>query len=375
MRVLIDNRKLNNMTFVSQDQIRDMAIKTVEGFLNGKVPLSEGLSKYASENTLNPEQIKRAVEATNSIAYLKVLSMSDDRTMEFPLCKYAEVMQHVSVPDIMLKQATLLQPPSPGKTIAYPAVEQLVKEAGAVAEKSPLSSLTDAETQVYFIKLAADNKRQLDALKERSLLFGPELIKAAKDLKNDPECLEKLATVAEGKEFSKVTTLVFGSPQEYADTGMFKTAELKEAQNLVEMIKTAEYLVAETKAKQELYDKSELVKQAFLGAIGAGIGRLAGAAAAAPFRVAGVVAGRAGKRISGLMGRSSEGAANTVRTTFGSAPKPVTPMSGKKKFGITAGLGATASVATDASMYSPGKDKITGRSKDVWTSLQHEPNN
>lgn len=372
MRELIDNRKLNNMTFVSQDQIRDMAIKTVEGFLNGKIPLSEGLSKHASHHELNPEQIKRAVEATNSIAYLKVLSLSDDRTMEFPLCKYAEVMHHVTIPDTMMKQAMFLQPPCPGKTVSATKLDGMEKQA---SETSPVSSLSSAEQQVYFIKLAAENKRDLEALKERSFLFGPELIKAAKDLKTDPEGLEKLASVVTGEYFTKVSKLVYGAPQEYSDTGLFRTPDLEKAAALVEMVKTAEQLVADIKHKQELHDKSELVKKAFLGAIGAGIGRAIGSVASVPFRVAGVVAGRAGKRVSGLFSKGTDTAANTVRKTFGEAPKPVAAMSGKKKFGITAGLGATASVATDASMYSPGKDKITGRSKDVWTSLQHEPNN
>lgn len=368
MRGLIDNIRLNNMTFVTQDQIRDMAVNSVEGFLNKRVPLSEGLSKHASYHDLNPEQIKRAVEATNSIAYLKILSMSDDRTMEFPLCKYAEVMQHISVPDIMMKQATLPQPPTVGKTTSGNYME---KEA---SEKSTAPTLNDAEQRVYFIKLAAENKRDLEALKERSMFFGPELIKAAKDLKADPQGLEKLASVVTGSEFAKASTLVYGSAQKYADTGIFKTADLKSAQSFVDMIKTAEHLVADIKAKQELYDRSELIKQAFLGAIGSAIGRVAGGVASAPVKAIGVVAGRAAARVSNMAARGAGQVTNTVREAMGKAPKPL-PSIPVKKLGITAGLGVAAGVATDASMYSPGRDKSTGRSKDVWNSLQNEPNN
>lgn len=359
------------MTFVTQDQIRDMAVNTVEGFLNKKVSLSEGLSKHASYHDLNSEQIKRAVEATNSIAYLKVLSMSDDRTVEFPLCKYAEVMQHVSLPDIMMKQATLLSSPDTGKTIDTKTPE-MVKEASVV--ETLKFELNQTEQQVYFIKLAADNKKQLEDLKERSMFLGPELIKAAKDLKADPQGLEKLATVVTGQDFAKVSKLVYGEVQEYSDTGIFKTADLHNASTLVEMVKSAECLISDIKHKQELYDKSEMVKQAFLGAIGAGIGRAVGAAAVAPVRLAGAIVGRAGRKFGGMADRGLGNAANKVRSAFGQAPKPVAPAPAKR-FGITAGLGLTAGVATDASMYSPGRDKVTGRSKDIWNSLQHEPNN
>ena len=69
------------MTQITSEQLRDISVTVVEQFLNNKIPLSLGLAKQAAAAQLNSDQIKRAVEATNTIAYLKVLSMSDDRTV------------------------------------------------------------------------------------------------------------------------------------------------------------------------------------------------------------------------------------------------------------------------------------------------------
>lgn len=359
------------MTFVTSDQIRDMSIKTVEGFLNGKVPLSAGLAKHASYHNLNSDQIQRAVEATNSIAYLKVLSLADDRTMEFPLCKYAEVMQGIALPETMLKTASNVDKilSSDAKYLANP-----IEKTAAAIEKITDFELSDAEKQVYFIKMAAQNQRELSDLKDREMFLGPELMKAASDLRKDPQALEKIATVLEGKEFSKLTTLVYGTPQGVPDQGLFKSAELQEVKSLVGLLKQAEDLLIEIKSKEDLAKRSELVKEAFLGAIGAGIGRAVGATLAAPVKLMGRAVGRTASNLHNSTSNAGISAANKVRSSFGAAPKPLRPFT-PKRFGVGAGLAVAGSVAGDAVMYSPGKDRTTGRSKDVWTSLQREPNN
>ena len=88
------------MPHLSSDQLRDISVAVVEDFINNKVPLSHGLAKQASVHELNSEQIQRCVEASNTIAHLKLLGVAEDRTFEFPLCKFAEVMQHAAAPDL-----------------------------------------------------------------------------------------------------------------------------------------------------------------------------------------------------------------------------------------------------------------------------------
>lgn len=361
MRELTVNIRLNNMPVITSDQFRDISVKTVEGFLNDRVPLSEGLAKHASYYEMNSEQVQRAVEATNSIAYLKVLSLADDRTVEFPLCKYAEVMQELTLPKGLLQKSA---------AVIIADATAMVKSA---TEKTHIPSpLMDAEKQVLFIKLAALNKRELESLKEEEMFIIPNLIKAAKDLKNDPQALEKLASVATGDEFRKLSGLVFGVTQEYSDTGLFKTAELKEASGLADMLKQAEALDLNIKHKQSLFEKSELQKEAFLGAIGSAIGRTIGAVGSAPLKVVGSAIGRTAHNVGQSAAAAGAAAANKVRGVFGKAPVSV-PSITKKKMGIGAIAATGIGVGIDASMYSPGIDKSTGRSKNVWDTLQQEP--
>lgn len=87
------------MPVMSSDQLRDVSVAVVEDFINNKTPLSEGLAKQAALNNMNSEQVQRCVEAANTIAHLKLISVAEDRTFEFPLCKYAEVMQRAALPD------------------------------------------------------------------------------------------------------------------------------------------------------------------------------------------------------------------------------------------------------------------------------------
>ncbi len=346
------------MTIITSDQFRDISIKTVEGFLNDKVSLSEGLAKFASHYEMNSEQVQRAVEATNSIAYLKVLSMADDRTVEFPLCKYAEVMAELTLPAGILEKAAA--------ATTEPKGTETIMEKVASAPAFEATPLKDVEKQVMFIKLAAQNKRDLQALKEQSMFMGPDLLKAASDLKKDPQALEKLASVVTGVEFQKLSTLVFGTAQTYADTGLFKTAELKEATGLAGMLKQAEALVADIKHKEGLD------KEAFLGATASLFGRAVGTLASAPVKVVGKAIGRSAHNLGQSAKSVGVAAGNKVRTAVGKAPMPM-PVVNKKRFGLGAGLAVAAGVGFDASMYSPGTDKTTGRSKNVWNTLQQEP--
>lgn len=357
------------MPFITSEQIRDISIKTVEGFLNNKVPLSEGLAKQASYHSLNSEQVQRAVEATNSIAYLKVLSLSDDRTVEFPLCKYAEVIQNLALPDdILTKQASIVvKGRTPGKTL--PA-EEMLKTASF--NDATLPEMNEVETQIYLTKLAAKHSRELEHLKEKEMFMAPDLIKAAKDFSKDSMGLEKLATVAKGAEYDKLTTLVYGVAKPFEDTGLFKEADLKEARNLAGMLKQAEELVANIQEKEKMLKAAALQKEAFLGMIGRGIGRVVGSVASAPVKMVGSTVGKAAYNIGQSAKSMGASAANSVRSSVGLAPKPM-PVITKKKIAGAGLLGLGATMALDSTMYNAGTDNTTGRSKNVWDSLQKEP--
>lgn len=125
------------MTTVTPDTLRDISVKVVEGFLNDKVPLSIGLAKQASENQLNPDQIQRCVEASNTIAHLKLMESAADRTFEFPLCEYNHVLAEIAQPGIT-KEAGLADYARKGATAVRNVVNDFrgVGQAGQAVAKA-----------------------------------------------------------------------------------------------------------------------------------------------------------------------------------------------------------------------------------------------
>ena len=314
------------MTMITSEDLTKIAVKTVEGFLNDKIPLSVGLAKQASEYDLNSEQIKRCVEASNNIAYLKILSMSDDRTMEFGLAKSAEVLALLCAPE---KQASIITKP-------------ITKQASTIPDWTfdyPTGGhdYSTADKTLAFIKSAAANQRELEDLNVESLRLVSELTKVAKDLSKDTSWIDKMSS-ANVEHFTELSVLVSGKAEikrDFGDVEMFKEAQLKQVKSLSELYKSAKAIVREVAEKRELSKRAEavhltLTKQAFADMLGSAIGKGVGK----------TVVG------AGVVGAGAIGAVKAV------------------------GVGRVAGIGADSAFYHPGHSKITGASKDVWDTLQ-----
>lgn len=345
------------MPLISSDTIRDISVKSVEMFLNDKVPLSEGLAKQASAYELNSEQIQRAVEATNSIAYLKVLELANDRTVEFPLCKYAEVMTSIVIPE-MDKQAsiTVHKSAAVGKTTL-----DMEKFATYVAP-----TLESREQLVHMTKMASIAARELQGLKDRAVTIVPEIEKTASLIKADPQGLEKLATIVNGDEFRMLSKLVYGSEKEHSDTGLFKAAELKTVEKIAGLLKEAKEVRAGIQKREALVERSDHVKQAAVnlaGGAGVAIGRGIGSVAAAPVRPLAAAAKGTAQNIT----NKGKAFATKAENFLTGSNKPIPSFAAKKGLGTVAkGLGLAA---LDTTLYQPGTTR-SGNSKDVWDALQ-----
>jgi hypothetical protein len=88
---------------LTPERLQGIAVKCAAQFMSKQASLSEAISKEAQALQLNPEQIKRSIEATNTITYLRQLEDAGDRTKEFPLADYKEVMAFMVLPE---KQAS-----------------------------------------------------------------------------------------------------------------------------------------------------------------------------------------------------------------------------------------------------------------------------
>jgi predicted transcriptional regulator len=380
------------MPSISTEQLQTISVKTVEGFLNDHVPLSEGLAKQAAAYELNSEQIQRAVEAVNSITYLKLVKVAEDRTIEFPLCKTAEVMAHITLPG-MDKAAALdydkylsymskhvgdsdsakkMDPLTyakhdraamlfAGRSVdeANTAYDKHVKRIEKTASVGKSEAFSDnitiqSPTEMYHLltKMAAENKHLLSRATDDLIVTKDSLEKAASVLARDPKAsikLEMLGVSETGIE------KVAGVTEQTVGSFIFKEADLKVAKQVLDLTKKANDLQAEVAKRTELHKQAELAKQSFLSVLSKGLGYLAGKAVAIP----GKAIGR-GFRNTGINLKNS--ITNTVSNTLG--PKGQ-KLSTPKKLGIVGVAGSTALAGTDALMYQPSKEK------DIYHQMVH----
>ena len=94
------------------------ADEAVRSFLDGGVPLEDGIVNIATRDQLNPEQIKRIVEMANTSAFLEMFKnkSGDDRMVEF----------ETASPESVIKKFYEVGPNSVGTTVVsvsgYPSI-------------------------------------------------------------------------------------------------------------------------------------------------------------------------------------------------------------------------------------------------------------
>lgn len=82
----------------SAEQLQKLAVEVVSKYVNSGISLNDGIASVAKEQSLNLEQIKRLVESSNQLAYLKLLDSASDRTFEFPVADFETVKGLVTAP-------------------------------------------------------------------------------------------------------------------------------------------------------------------------------------------------------------------------------------------------------------------------------------
>lgn len=258
---------------MTNDQLKEVSVKVVEGFLNDKVPLSDGIAKQASELELNSDQIKRVVEASNTIAYLKLQKEASDKTFEFPVANYEGVMQSMCIPE---------------SATEAPVADALDKQASLEEEHeyTPDQNMV----QSWLLKSALDNKSKLEKIAVDKEVLYYDMIDAARKLSKQQYALEKLAEVCEEDDFTKLASF-FCKEIPTLENRVFRDSELEEARGLLALYKQAKELLKEEEERTELH------KKAFIGAIGNLAVKSLGAV---PGAVAGAAAGGAAKAGSGL---------------------------------------------------------------------------
>jgi hypothetical protein len=222
---------------ITNEQLKDLSVRVVEGFINDKMSLNDGIAKYASEMELNVDQTKRLVETSNTIAYLKLQKEAEDRTFEFPVADYNEVMRTMCVP------AT-----RDGSVTEAEFTEQTKTAAREEHKYSPELDLVKA----WAFKEAMINRAAITKLAYDKAAVLINIGDVTELLKKDAMALEKLAEVADEETYKRLAALVSKEPTRELQTYIFKEAELNDAQRLVDLYKAAHLLVKESQHREEL---------------------------------------------------------------------------------------------------------------------------
>jgi hypothetical protein len=262
----------------STEQIKDLAVGIVKGFIEDKTPLNDGIAKCASEMELNPEQIKRVVETCNTVTYLTLQKEAADKTIEFPVADYTGVIGKMVMPE---KQA--------GAAVVTEAEfkESMQKEAAEIVPS------VDLETaRVLAMKEYRANHAMLVKLSHDKAECLTDIGNLTAKIKKDGWAMEKLAEVTDEETFKRVGQLIGDTTKELR-TFIFKQAELSEVTKLVELFKKANDLVTESKKREELDKRAFL--QAAAGGLGGAIGRTLGFGTAAAAKGIGGTVSRLGK--------------------------------------------------------------------------------
>lgn len=313
-----------------QDTIKELAVYSVQQFVSNKVPLDKSIADKARSLKLNEEQVRRVVESTNVIAFLKLREGAEDKTFEFEVASLEGVMHYLL--------STSTERSYVDVTPDEPVIEKVAFE---VSPEIPEDQSHQTLYRAYHIvraeleKVAQDHYHCVSDLER----YVPALVKQA----NWQSRLE----FAAGDDFERIMNAFGKSGFEKVasvENHVFVGKELEVANRVVSLIKQA----AELQSKKAQFEAME--KKAFLG-----LGKLLGAA---KFVAKDPIAGAAAAVTAGpaaAAGAAVKGAKFMTKSLKRSAM----------------GLGGAATVALSATSYTPKINNRTGLPNDVLNNIYH----
>jgi hypothetical protein len=292
--------------------LQAMSVRAVTSFMSKEASLTEAVAYEAKASELNPEQTRRLIEASNSIAYLRQLQDNTDRTFEFPVCRYEDVLNHMITPGVHVPRDAI--------------VPEVISPLSKVATWS--SCLTEHEKLAMISKEVISQKSYLTKLSYDKEECFYKINSAVKGLASEKNLMSKVAYVTKDSpdDLARLRGLL-GLTKSASEKVLFRDADLVRVEKLYGLLKQAEALVTE------------------YNSVSASVGRATNALEKTA--VFGFVGGLIGKGIKGV----SNLAVNTAKN-MSATSKGLDHMVGK--VGIPNREAAISQYTSDAGMY--GKD-------------------
>jgi hypothetical protein len=246
------------MNILTNESLKLMAVKVASEFLSQGVPLTNGVANVAEENLLNAEQIRRLIEVVNQVTYLKLLPTAPDRTFEFPLASFEDVLALLTVPQTTVTTAIVESTPDGGETITV--------------IDGDLRDTSEQEKLAYFNRMHYSAQRELVKVADREVILLEAITNAAHRCKEDELFLSKVAHVTEDDKvlFHKVATLVYGEVPEHGSDELFYESDLDNAREVIGLLKEAEDLLTQKRSLEADLEKSAAIQLGLAGVYNAG---------------------------------------------------------------------------------------------------------
>lgn len=186
------------MPVFNADTVRAYAVEVVNEFIQG-TPLSDAIAALATKNAFNANQISRLVEVSNQLAYLKLQSMSEDRTFEFKVADYHEVLKQVfdnNEPEMAKAAMDKSKTISPMEIMTRPGT--VGRDLTKLASENHDSYDMDPQMRAVLIhKAIIRGNHELEKLASDSQSMVYQISDAVDNLLKQPDCFEKMASMVE----------------------------------------------------------------------------------------------------------------------------------------------------------------------------------
>lgn len=238
---------------LTPEALQNISVKVVSSYMLKQACLSEAIANEAKDLELNPDQIKRVIEASNTVAYLRLLGDAPNRSdLEFPVATYTDVMGRMVLPD------------QPGPVISKTAGNDrptLKNPLDADDTETQInSSITEQEKQAMLVKETLRIKQTLAKMAEEGYVTASILEKAAANFVKDPLAFEKLAHVVAREDLRQLVVLCkMDLNKEASEGSVFRNEDLKDAITLNSLFKEARTMVLDYKQKEEFVKRASKI--------------------------------------------------------------------------------------------------------------------
>lgn len=245
---------------LNNENLKVMSARCVVA-LKGGTPLSTSISDVAIEYGLTKDQICRLIESSNQLAYLSELESSPDRTFEFEVATYEDVLANI-MPSTGIDKCASKTHTDPLDLVSgsFASMEKV-----ASAEKTIIQSMSREEVLRTLTKVASHERNRLDELKSTEYDSLVKIAQYREKIQRDPEALLKMAQFDNGKSMSKI---VFGHTKVAEDSHrLWSDSDMSVIKGLSETLTLCKSASEEKKSlESKVLEAENMIKQAFIAA-------------------------------------------------------------------------------------------------------------